>query len=257
MFDSARAKVARAQEHLDFMHLDFKRFEESQPYTLGQEFDPEAGKTFLVYTPSELPLGWPLVLGEFLYNCRCALDYVVFDLSGGIEGSAFPVFADAALFNQRYRKDGQPTRQSGLYKIQGITDARVRDRIEAMQPYHGGQPNDTALWMLHELNNVDKHRTLHLCRRVHNQVALHFSPPIHSDQSMRLDADFPRRVEKRTILGWWEGAPDPKPEVEASFTCRIAFDQGDPVGGRHVTVVCEMIIAEVSRVLAAIEAVFG
>lgn len=107
---------------------------------------------------------WGTIVGDCLHNLRCALDHIVWELSDGPNGNApraseFPIFDDRDKFLKR-RPNGKPDTFSGLRKIEGVDDTNARTAIRGLQPF---QRSDTArhpLWVLHELNNIDKHRAL-------------------------------------------------------------------------------------------------
>lgn len=256
MFVSARAKIGRAREHFNFLKGDFQRFINSHPYATRQEFKPDTGKTFLVYYPTAaLPTSWSLVVGELLYNLRSALDHVVYDLGTGVSMSEFPIFNEKRLFFEPKRNGKTPTNRSGLYKIRGITNKRARRLIEEMQPYHVRQ-GTALLWVLHELNNIDKHRTLHLCRRQHRLANIVFSPGL---QASGAELHVPWVLEDRAEIASWVGAPVPENEVKPYFTLHIAFDEGEVscVVGWPVEDICRKLLREVVRVVRALEKVVG
>jgi hypothetical protein len=59
---------------------------------------------------------------------------------------SFPIFEDAAKYQAEAPR-----------KVKGIMSQAAKEAIDACAPYKGG--ND-ALWRLHRLNNIDKHRLL-------------------------------------------------------------------------------------------------
>jgi hypothetical protein len=99
-----------------------------------------------------------LICGDYLQCLRTALDQAVWSLVNhrtGLdsESSEFPVFEDP-LNSQTKRKFDA--------KIAGLSDAAI-DYIKSIQPYNrpAGTPLFTsALWCLHELNRIDKHRRI-------------------------------------------------------------------------------------------------
>jgi hypothetical protein len=84
--------------------------------------------------------------------------------------SEFPIFGNevkngtgsvgSAMFHRR-QNDGQPAFGSSLFNIRGWhPDAQTE--IEKLRPCHRGSAfRDDPLWILHELDRVDKHRLLH------------------------------------------------------------------------------------------------
>ncbi|MFZ3214152.1 MAG: hypothetical protein WA188_21815 [Terriglobales bacterium] len=101
--------------------------------------------------------GLPVVVGDFLFNVRCALDYVVWQLvlRGGGQprrSNQFPISRTAKLFEDAVRRgnlDGVPEKAQAL--------------IESLQPYHGG---NEPLGTLAHFHNIDKHQELNLVTAV-------------------------------------------------------------------------------------------
>ena len=119
---------------------------------------------YLGELPSVEP-AWALIAGEIMFNLRCALDHLVWELHvrhyrgraipAAIErASQFPIFDDAARF-----------REQGQGRIKTLSE-RDRRAIAFLQPYV--RRNDEwrstrrALWDLNTLHNIDKHRKLHV-----------------------------------------------------------------------------------------------
>src|SRR4051794_5967241 len=100
---SAWAKIDRAKTHFNALYEEFQRFVHGHPYEIRQEFDPEFGETApvrinVVYYPTRsIPTDWSVILGEFFYNLRSALDHVVYDL-GPVTFSEFPIFTVKGKF---------------------------------------------------------------------------------------------------------------------------------------------------------------
>jgi len=121
---------------------------------------------------------WSLVLGDFLFNLRAALDQLIYQLHVIKFGdaipeeveklSAFPVRRKQPLNSDR---TPQPTEKWGSIRE---LPASQRAMVERFQPYIGR--NDSlvsrraALLMIDTLNNVDKHRRLHVVRHVVGDV---------------------------------------------------------------------------------------
>lgn len=120
-----------------------------------------------------------LLVGDALHNLRSALDVLAFSLARSYThplpkdlatNSEFPIFGDedgqgsSGVGRARFHettKHGDPTRRSGLAKIRGWhPDAQTI--VERFQPYHRGHDfRADALWVLHELDRINKHRLLH------------------------------------------------------------------------------------------------
>ena len=111
----------------------------------------QAGK--VVYTMDSvepIPPEIPVLAGDVIQNLRSALDHVAYQLFRIVQElreRASTVYFPIAENHTKYQaqKGGQT---SGMSR-------QAIGAIDAIQPYRGG--ND-ALWHLHKLNIIDKHR---------------------------------------------------------------------------------------------------
>jgi hypothetical protein len=159
---SAGLKMVRADEHLEVLVRDVRRFKESKPYRVIHEIDPQTGERLIHAVPLHDPdPGLSLVLGDLVHNLSAVLDHAVYGLSvlearrpltrREQESIGFPISTDSIAFAK-----AAPTRLRFL-------DDGPRSVIEAAQPFHG--PSEAArlnhpLAVLREMSNADKHRTL-------------------------------------------------------------------------------------------------
>jgi hypothetical protein len=150
-----RAKVERAEKHINDLDVALRTFLDSNPYLVARKPHPEGSDLMVYWLSSARPIP-PLIsiiAGDTLANLRGALDHLAFQLAwlnGArdkriLRDTCFPIFDDAASY-----------KSGAKGKIQGMSEA-AKERINACAPYKGG---DDALWRLHRLNNIDKHRLL-------------------------------------------------------------------------------------------------
>lgn len=135
---------------------------------------PEAHRDGLEYRfyvePEPLDTGpVALLVGDFLFNLRSALDHIVFELhrrhfrdripDDAVRDSAFP------LLTVTPREIGRSTDTAKWKEIKRLS-VKHRRAIAFLQPYH--RWNDKyrrireALGAIEVLNNIDKHRHLHV-----------------------------------------------------------------------------------------------
>ncbi len=168
-FASCILKLNRAEDHLHALQDEIDRFLNSEVYDAIPERDRKGRAVVRVRNLRQPPKTIPLLIGEFLYNARSGLDHAAYDLTELKSGtpladnlaksSAFPIFNSGADYRDR-KKNGDPTRKSGLFKVDGMS-RNARATIERLQPYHRRKnPRTKLLWILEELANVDKHRLL-------------------------------------------------------------------------------------------------
>ena len=159
----ARAKLQRAEEHFGELHADHERFIQRNPYRMLRESDPEPGyyvwRAKIVEPP---PLEkWGSLAGECVHALRSALDHTAYELvqinRPKSDYSEFPIFKDRDEWQKR-----------GPKKLPGV-DRRVLAQVKWLQPYRRRQDAD-ALWVIHELDIVDKHRRLNLVSPIMRQL---------------------------------------------------------------------------------------
>jgi len=120
---------------------------ETDPYRTRRA---AAGSPTLGRIPQEITV----ILGDVIQALRTALDHLAYQLflvgTGGNVGVGkhiyFPIARDAAEY-----RGGSPR------KLVGLRQDAI-DKIGTLEPYGGGKGKD--FWILHSLNNTDKHRAL-------------------------------------------------------------------------------------------------
>ena len=172
-FNGVRQKLQRAQTHLDA--LDAALNAENGPYRLAVEPDTEVGYYLVKARERHSLVGLAPLIGDFLYNLRSALDHMVWQLVLANGGNPerkhqMPIGFMEGWFNAKAKVQLAGVHDDALIAIRGFQPFRVSDK---------GQRALDPLWLLSELENVDKHRLLHV-------VAL--AP---SDAFFRFDARFP------------------------------------------------------------------
>jgi hypothetical protein len=159
---SAGLKMVRADEHLEVLIREVRRFKESKPYRVIHEIDPQTGERLIHAVPLRDPdPELSLVLGDLVHNLSAALDHAVFGLSvyeagrplnrPEMESIGFPISVDELAFAK-----------AASTKLRFLDDG-PRSVIEAAQPFHHASKAASLnhpLAVLHEMWNADKHRTL-------------------------------------------------------------------------------------------------
>jgi hypothetical protein len=154
-------KIARANVHRLDLLAEIEAHRQKRPYETRDEVEERDGVKYRVVTalnPWPPPHSVGLIFGDFVHNLHAALDYLVGSMrEGGPSGtSAFPICRTRGCFNSQ-----KATR------LDGVRSEAVRI-VEGMQPYEDDghparewwrRPYRPLSW-LHELWNVEKHRTI-------------------------------------------------------------------------------------------------
>lgn len=150
-------RLERANEHLTTLNRERDAFLDEKNRSIVGEFDRNTSE-YVFRFGGKLPdprIG--IVVSEFAHHLRAALDNLVWQLvllRGGIptRRTEFPIEESRKRYQQRLRRGA----------LRGIS-ADDRAAIEAVQPYKLGKRAPKAyLTLLAWLNNVDKHRFVHV-----------------------------------------------------------------------------------------------
>lgn len=247
-------KVERARRHLEELQSALTVFRDSRPYTIRTKQNSERRLVYYVAQVSDPDPAVAAIAGDVLQNLRSALDYLAFQLVvmglGSVPADpryiAYPIADSAAEYPALRQR-----------RVKGARSAAI-DAIDATRPYRGG---DDALWRLHRLNNVDKHRLLITVGTAFRSVNI--GPTLRAefekafperghtlpDLSIFLrpaDRLFPLKAGDELFID----AVDAKPNEKIQFRLDVAFGEPQVMDGepiietlRHVTDSVEKLIA--------------
>lgn len=168
---SARAKLERAKEHVETLRSDVgvEGSDNAVAIPLRQQFELEQGAiVFRIERVIEIRDYWSLILGDAAHNLRCALDHLAWQLAirhnngivptdySHIRGVQFPIVIKKNDWpTDRYRKFMEPSDAAKLERFQPFNlgpISRARGDIHPLE----------ALAGFGGLDNIDKHRTIHI-----------------------------------------------------------------------------------------------
>lgn len=178
---SSLRKLDWASKHIEDLRFAEQAWFAKRAYVVVREDDPKTRRTVLRAKITEPPpLDFSLILGDAAHALRSALDHLALELAvshhrpsslpPAIEkASEFPILPykvgnelGGNAFHRVEKKTGKPARGSGLHKLQGVHPSAL-EAIEGIQPYHRGTAYaEDPLWVIHELDRIDKHRRLNL-----------------------------------------------------------------------------------------------
>ena len=175
-------KRRRAMLHYDVLREQVEGFANAHRDPIRGEFQGDAPK-YVFHIPLEgFDPDWAVLLGEFVYNTRASLDYLITALvrsTGKQEnnGNQFPIYAfrkDVPWLEMRNWWDAAELVSRQLKN----TPPGTRAALKPLQPFYGIpalNPTRHPLAALNVLSNRDKHRRLNLLAR---SVLLDF---VHAD----------------------------------------------------------------------------
>jgi hypothetical protein len=224
-------KMERARLHLENLDFAVQKWLEVHADLIREETDPETGDDLLVVDGPAVPPAdaISLIAADCIHNLRASLDQLVFALSWSYavgpltkevaEGCEFPVYGPRAPKARELRK-----------RIGAVhPDAQVI--IEDLQPHKAGDSfASEKLWILDQLWNLDKHRTLPLT--VFGQQSIQVSPwALTTSATYRVAGPIHRKTE---IIRFAGGRPESYPDPKSAVVLDIAFGQGTPAYGHPV-----------------------
>jgi len=154
-FDSALWKVDRARKHADDLEMEVRTFWDANPFEVEMVGTPLTGPgSFRVKRMATVPESIALIAGDAAHNIRSALDHFAWSAVPPHQRrrqTCFPVWSStAAPAPAKWRE--QVSRQ-----LQGATTDLIEAVVE-LEAWDAGR--DSLLWVIHELDRIDKHRLL-------------------------------------------------------------------------------------------------
>ncbi len=149
-------KCARAHQLIDELRKTLREYHSTEPVEVCLQAEPSDPRDELVraWMREEIPPEIPLLFGDFVHNLRSALDHALWertDESQRGRGTSFPILIDEADFEKENER-----------MLRGVP-SNIVEVIERQQPYHDETPDVHPLRVVHELDRVDKHRTIPVC----------------------------------------------------------------------------------------------
>lgn len=242
-------RLDRAEDHLNEIKGMLRAYYASDPYEARGEFDPSEKTSLVRLRINPLPVRCHTLIGELLHDLRSTLDHLacVFIQAGGdtsCEDTRFPICPSAP----------SPDANGVIpLPIGGPVSQEARALIEGAQPYTWG-PNffAHALWRLHRLAIIDRHR--HIATKGagldsifgSGEPIAKFTWSAHTISSDEWGAEIALRPD------------DPTVDVQGSGTLRVLVHEPGPA---HIGVVNVPLLqalvdadAEVRKVIAAAKA---
>lgn len=148
LFQGARRKIKRANQHIHELNRIFDSFLDSDFYRFVSKRDADTNESVLEYCVDPMPEEVPLILGDALHNLRTSLDFVATEIKSragqGTDHSNFPI---------RDSEEKAKAAINGGFK-EAAPASVISVILNEIKPYKRG--ND-ALWALHTLDMTDKH----------------------------------------------------------------------------------------------------
>lgn len=154
-----RARIDRAATHHETFGQVWAAHLARKPRHVEVEIDDSGAGLVRVVEDEALPLELSLLLGEFLYELRAALDNCLYAVAV-LESQQRPP-PDAERLEWPICLDEGSWRAAAGRRLRALSP-EVQEALAAIQPFMATSPGWNCLRILHELARVDRHRTAHL-----------------------------------------------------------------------------------------------
>lgn len=247
----AMLKLDRANQQRDALLVEIAAIGDREPLTFFHEVNADASQyTFYFVEPEPaVPFAdWALIVGECLFNYRCALDHLVYAMAVAESGTdpppgerylMFPICRDGAAYSKT------------KWRIKTLC-AECQALIKGLQPNKRLGENNPLQW-LEDLHTSDKHRLLTLCYYAPIHAAVGFDGCVPGSQytiwyAVVLEPGAP-------ALQVTYDRPNPDVTMDLDFDIQIAINQGsDPKTGMRgaIHLILPSIESEIRNVFSTI-----
>lgn len=165
----ADASIDAFKTRIDWARKYAQELEEATDALMGDgrdgtavdyKHDNDAGRIHIsVHLPNGFPEDFGRIISGAFHQLRSAFDNLAYQLVLANEGTPSKKTEFPILWKPPDGKFAAATKS----QLDGMSDT-ARASIERLQPFNEWpeSPKDTTLWLIHELNNIDKHRIAHL-----------------------------------------------------------------------------------------------
>ena len=245
-------KLLRAEEHLEAIKRELAAYASRRPYGFIGEFDRAKSRyAFKVCVFEDPPLFVSVLIGEFLHNASSALEHIAWELvklngfSPNETKTGFPIFTS----EEKWKRHA-PAMMDGM-------SLRHRAEIESLQPFKRVARHAVdydLLALLHNMWNIDKHRTLHATATVRTTADVSFIAVadcfLCGERDMTIG-----RYEHGAVIAYADieiTGDHPKVAMDDDSSIDIAFDDlgmsGARLGPTPVVDVLEGILTVVNEI---------
>lgn len=153
VMDAVLVKAKWADDHIGHLNREIRNFLNTGPYIINSKKDPQTREYIFTFMGAEpFPRCVPGLVGDILFNLRSALDHLAWQLvranreRPGI-GTYFPIVESLST-------------KKGTAQFARMVKGMRQETIEAIKRLKPCKGGNEKLWLLHELNRIDKHREI-------------------------------------------------------------------------------------------------
>lgn len=154
-FDACWHRWERAREVMVELPKIWNSYIESHPYDFTLNGDGAGGYTLRVFQTEPMPAEFAIAMGEWLYNLRSTLDYVVWAAAVHVSGRRPPPHENQLQYPIYDTKEAWAR---NLYRLKDLAPHHV-EMLHVMQPYNSDSDANCLGW-INRLARIDRHRRL-------------------------------------------------------------------------------------------------
>ncbi len=258
--DESWRRVERAALHRTSFTREFSALFDHDPYTI--RIEPQSERTAIIRVVRDRPIksDLALILGEFFYQLRAALDSLTYQAAVQKRGDPppdenrleFPVCRSQADF-----------RKTAFNKISFSNE--LSRWVELIQPYNAGNARGTPfegissyLRLLHDCARKDRHRQLHIVAAIPIEATgrLHLA---HPAKIASMEAVPCNLLENESAIFRFElerGSPENVTYVQSQLSIDISIKEIPGYHGQTLGKVVESVEGAVMMVIRTFEEIF-
>ncbi len=228
--DGIRAKLDRADEHLEALKNEIGVFLNGKPHVYWTKADVHKGRYAVHVTiNAEPPLRLSVICGDYIQCLRSTLDYLVCAVVPKVtRRTAFPIFDNSDDYFCGVVLPARRKRQGPLTGLE--VEGDLFAAIQQLQPHEGPHGHEAHfLFVLRELSNVDKHRAILARAAAHSAVTEPVGMIAHDVRLGHAQYELGQPLKNGAKVAWGTfdvTGPEPHVEMDGDFPVEIAF--GDP-----------------------------
>lgn len=257
---SYEKKLANAYAHLETLRGEVAAWAGSHPYTWSVEYDPSEQEQIYFAELTDPPFDrFGSLAGDCLHNMRAALDHLVFEASEVALGQPLP--QDVAEKTEFPIFGPKPLDAKSRKRRIGLLPEEAQVLIEGMQPHtYGTAFTEHPLWVLHDLERIDKHRLPVSARPMFHDMLITVPATAGIRErpggrakysvSFNTEATFDGRTE---MARFPSSAPPEIDDMNLEMSLDVVLDEKMPAGGHSLVPLAEnllnYVLVEVARPL--------
>jgi hypothetical protein len=249
---TTRLKIDRAKKHFDELNASVEAFKAGNPYEVVVDNNLSTrSKVYRLHIATEVPSSWAGTIGDIIHNLRASLDCLATSL---VIANGFK--SKTALSNAYFPISRTLEGLGNFGSFFQLVSPKVEKLVRRIEPYEGGKGD--AVWLLHELDLLDRHRGLIPVGVRLPEIILTFPTLLGSDLLIAELPPLPLKIAKPLhplkegdLIFRSEVGPGLRRESDpnAYLAFEVAFGEGQVVDGEPLLPKLKQLINVTERIV--------